>query len=307
MRGVPWVRFVVFVLAFAPALAHAQATITGVVKDTSGAVLPGVTVEAASPALIEKVRSAVTDGSGQYRIVDLRPGTYTRHLHADRIQHRQARRHRADRDVHRARSTPTCGSARSRKRSPSPANRRSSTCRASRRQTTVSGDVIAAIPTSRVVRRALPARFRRVLDPAPVRADVQVTPGLSVFGGPGGRGTEGRLQVDGLSTGAPLNGGGVSGYVADIANAQEVVVHHVGRSRRSRSRRTDDEHRAEDRRQHRQGHDLRGRRERRHGRQQLHRRTAGRRPPHAGRAAQVVGLQSAASAARSRRTACGTS
>ncbi len=52
-------------------------SIAGVVRDTSGAVLPGVTVEAASPALIEKVRSAVTDGSGQYRIVDLRPGTYS--------------------------------------------------------------------------------------------------------------------------------------------------------------------------------------------------------------------------------------
>jgi len=52
-------------------------TIAGVVKDASGAVLPGVTVEAASPALIEKVRSSVSDGQGLYRIVDLRPGTYT--------------------------------------------------------------------------------------------------------------------------------------------------------------------------------------------------------------------------------------
>ena len=57
-------------------LAFAQASITGIVKDTSGAVLPGVTVEATSPVLIERVRSATTDGSGQYRIVDLRPGTY---------------------------------------------------------------------------------------------------------------------------------------------------------------------------------------------------------------------------------------
>ena len=45
-------------------------------KDSSGAVLPGVTVEAASPALIERVRSVVTDGDGRYNIVDLRPGTY---------------------------------------------------------------------------------------------------------------------------------------------------------------------------------------------------------------------------------------
>ena len=55
----------------------AQASIAGVVRDTSGAVLPGVTVEAASPALIEKVRTVITDGAGQYRIEQLRPGTYT--------------------------------------------------------------------------------------------------------------------------------------------------------------------------------------------------------------------------------------
>ena len=65
-----------FLWLFLPAPAHAQASITGVVKDTSGAVLPGVTVEASSPALIEKLRSVVTDTTGQYRIVDLRPGTY---------------------------------------------------------------------------------------------------------------------------------------------------------------------------------------------------------------------------------------
>src|SRR6476661_6310490 len=65
------------VLVF-PALCFAQfGTIAGVVKDSSGAVLPGVTVEASSPALIEKTRTAVTDDTGQYRIVDLRPGTYS--------------------------------------------------------------------------------------------------------------------------------------------------------------------------------------------------------------------------------------
>ena len=63
----------------APIAAHAQQTsgIAGAVRDTSGAVLPGVTVEASSPALIEKVRSVVTDSEGRYNIVDLRPGTYT--------------------------------------------------------------------------------------------------------------------------------------------------------------------------------------------------------------------------------------
>jgi hypothetical protein len=58
-------------------LAYAQASITGVVRDTSGAVLPGVTVEASSSALIEKTRSVVTDDTGQYRIENLRPGDYT--------------------------------------------------------------------------------------------------------------------------------------------------------------------------------------------------------------------------------------
>src|SRR5262245_3661397 len=65
-------------LALLPALASAQtSSIAGTVKDTSGAVLPGVTVEASSPALIEKVRSATTDGSGLYQIIQLPPGTYT--------------------------------------------------------------------------------------------------------------------------------------------------------------------------------------------------------------------------------------
>ena len=64
-------------LVLAPTVAHAQSAIAGVVKDTSGAVLPGVTVEAASDVLIEKTRSVVTDGAGQYKIIDLRPGVYS--------------------------------------------------------------------------------------------------------------------------------------------------------------------------------------------------------------------------------------
>jgi len=68
---------VLLVALLLPAAAFAQAAITGVVRDTSGAVLPGVTVEAASPVLIERTRSVVSDDTGQYRIVDLRPGTYS--------------------------------------------------------------------------------------------------------------------------------------------------------------------------------------------------------------------------------------
>ena len=67
-----------FLLVSAAAWAQgSNATIAGIARDASGALLPGVTVEAAGPALIEKVRTAVTDGQGLYRIVDLRPGIYT--------------------------------------------------------------------------------------------------------------------------------------------------------------------------------------------------------------------------------------
>ncbi len=76
MRTARQILLAVVGFVIMPALVFGQGTITGVVKDASGAVLPGATVEASSPALIEKVRSVVTDGTGQYRIVDLRPGTY---------------------------------------------------------------------------------------------------------------------------------------------------------------------------------------------------------------------------------------
>ena len=65
------------VLVGAAASARAQSAIAGVVRDSSGAVLPGVTVEVTSPALIEKTRAAVTDQAGQYKVIDLRPGVYS--------------------------------------------------------------------------------------------------------------------------------------------------------------------------------------------------------------------------------------
>jgi hypothetical protein len=77
LRVVKWSAAVLSAIVLCPSVVLAQGAITGVVKDASGGVLPGVTVEAASPALIEKVRSVTTDDSGQYRIVDLRPGAYS--------------------------------------------------------------------------------------------------------------------------------------------------------------------------------------------------------------------------------------
>src|SRR6478672_9273270 len=80
-RGIFGGLVVVGLLLMLPAVLAAQsvtsATIAGTTKDTTGAVLPGVTVEASSPALIERTRSAVTDAQGNYKILDLRPGQYT--------------------------------------------------------------------------------------------------------------------------------------------------------------------------------------------------------------------------------------
>src|SRR5438132_3492137 len=78
MRTFPRLIVAAMCLALWPALASAQTSgIAGEVKDTSGAVLPGVTVDVKSPALIEQSRSAVSDGSGRYTVTNLRPGTYS--------------------------------------------------------------------------------------------------------------------------------------------------------------------------------------------------------------------------------------
>ena len=96
MRVVACRVLVVISLLALPSTVQAQ-TIAGTVRDATGAVMPGVTVEAASPALIEKVRTATTDGAGQYKIVE----SPVRHLHghllAAGFQHGETRGHRAER------------------------------------------------------------------------------------------------------------------------------------------------------------------------------------------------------------------
>ena len=84
------VAVAVLVLLPAGAFAQSNSNIAGVVKDTSGAVLPGVTVEAASPALIEKVRTVVTDSSGQVQGRQSGSRHVHRDLHPARLQYRQA-------------------------------------------------------------------------------------------------------------------------------------------------------------------------------------------------------------------------
>src|SRR3979490_1653366 len=214
-------RAVLFVcLVVVPATVFAQASITGVVKDSSGAVLPGATVAAASDVLIEKVRTAGTDGTGQYRIVDLRPGIYsvtftltgfgTVKREGLELTGSFTAAVNAELKVGTLAETITVSGE-------TPIVDVQST----RRQTTISGDVISSIPTARGfagVMLLIPAIATQGSSPS----NVQMTPGMIVFGTAGLRGNEGRLQVDGLGVGAARNGGGVSGYNADIANAQEI-------------------------------------------------------------------------------------
>src|SRR5207245_11344073 len=77
MRNTIRVLTLLVVAAILPSAAWAQVALAGTVKDASGAVLPGVSVEASSPVLIERTRAATTDATGQYRIESLQPGTYT--------------------------------------------------------------------------------------------------------------------------------------------------------------------------------------------------------------------------------------
>jgi len=216
-------------IALVPSGVMAQgvsASITGTVKDASGAVLPGVTVEASSPALIEKTRSAVTDGTGQYRIVDLRPGTYSvtfTHtgffaVKRDGIELSGSftATVNADLKVGAVEETITVSGE-------TPIVDVQST----RRQTTLSGETINAIPVSKGW-AGIMVLMPSTITQAGTSADVQVTPGMVVFGGAGGRNNEGRLLVDGLNTGASLNGAGVSGYNADLTNSSEVVTTNSG-------------------------------------------------------------------------------
>jgi len=203
-------------------MAFAQASVTGVVKDASGAVLPGVTVEVSSPALIEKTRSAVTDGTGTYRVVDLRPGTYAvtftltgfSTVKRDGIELTGSFNAtiNADMKVGALEETITVTGE-------TPIVDTQSV----RRQTTVSNDIISNMPAARSyagVMMLIPATTTQ----AGANLDIQVTPGMLVFGGAGGRVNEARIQVDGLNTGAAFNGAGVSSYVVDIGNAQEISM-----------------------------------------------------------------------------------
>jgi hypothetical protein len=259
------------------------------VRDTSGAVLPGVTVEASSSVLIEKAPHGRHRQHGRYQIVDLRAGSYVVTFTlpgfstvkregieltgvATAAVNAELRVGAIEETVTVTGETPIVD------------------VQSVRRQATISSETLGSIPTARGysgVMLLVPAIQTQGTSPA----NVQATPGMVVFGTPGGRnGNEGRLQVDGLGVGAARNGGGVSGYNADIANAQEIMFTvsaglgeaEVSGPTLSVVPKTG-------------GNSVRGSVflagvGREHGGQQLHAGTAGRRPRHAGTLDETVGL-----------------
>ncbi|HVG56903.1 MAG TPA: TonB-dependent receptor [Vicinamibacterales bacterium] len=221
-------RFGIVLVAFCllPSTVLAQGSITGVVRDPSGAVLPGVTVEASSPELIEKVRTTTTDGSGTYRIEDLRPGTYvvTFALSGFSTFRREgivltgsfAASVNVDLKVGALAETVTVTGE-------TPIVDVTN----ARQQSILDNETIAAIPTARLYHSLV------ALVPGVTLSGNQDVGGLAgpltvTFAMRGGPGNEGRLTVDGLSLGASLNGTGVSYTVADVGNAQEVVFSTSG-------------------------------------------------------------------------------
>ncbi|HKE82567.1 MAG TPA: carboxypeptidase regulatory-like domain-containing protein [Vicinamibacterales bacterium] len=206
-----------------PSAAYAQAAITGVVKDASGGVLPGATVEAASPVLIEKVRTVITDAGGQYRIVDLRPGTYavtfsvqgftTVKREGIELSGNFVATVNADMKVGSLEETVTVTGE-------SPTVDVQST----RAQSIIDKDILAAIPSSRNVvgiQAIIPGMQQggTNMDSGGINGTMQG--GAAAIHG--GRVMDSRIYADGINMGwAGSNGGG--GQMPQVAAAQEVVM-----------------------------------------------------------------------------------
>jgi hypothetical protein len=218
------VVFLVLLLLPSAAAAQFAGAITGVAKDASGGVLPGVTVEAASPALIEKVRSVVTDATGQYRIVDLRPGTYsvtftlpgfsTVKREGIEITGTFVATVNGDLKVGALEETITVTGE-------TPIVDVQSV----KAQQTVSNDVLRAIPSSRS------AGGIQALIPG-LSSDGD-SGGITGGGGSagsihGGRGSDSRTYSDGLNIGWAGGGGGQWGNMVNVAAAQELVLSTSG-------------------------------------------------------------------------------
>jgi carboxypeptidase family protein len=205
-------------VAIVPAPAFAQAAMAGSVRDVSGMPVPGVTVQAASPALIEKARLAVTDTGGRYRIEDLQPGTYsiTFTLKGWRPYVRQG--------IELSGSSTAVVNA---ELAIGPLTEAITVTGALpvvdshslTRELTLGGDVVRSIPTARSYNALL------VIVPGIVTTSNDVVTGTATTSFPihGGRTNEGRLTLDGLNIGSPPSGNSATSYVVDLGTSQEVT------------------------------------------------------------------------------------
>ena len=223
MRAVMRILGFLACAALMPTIALAQAVIAGSVKDSAGGVLPGVNVEATSPELIEKLRTAVTDGTGQYRIEDLRPGAYTvtfslpgfTTLKREGIELTETftATSNVELKVGVVAETVTVTGE-------SPVVN----IQSARREMTLNNDVLKAIPTV----RSYNATVSVVPGVTTNLNDVVTATATTQFPIHGGRNNEGRLMIDGLNIGNPPGGNQPTSYIADVGNAQEVTFTTAG-------------------------------------------------------------------------------
>ena len=208
-----------------PSLVFAQATIAGVVRDASAAVLPGVSVEAASPVLIEKTRTVVTDGTGQYRITDLPPGTYVLTFTLQGFS-------TVKRDglvVSGSGVTPVNVELRVGALEETVTVTGESPLvdtQSVRREVVLDNEILSTIPATRGYGSALAAV--PALNTGGVAGanatTAPTTPSMTFFSTHGGASGEGRVMTNGLTVAAPFGGGGVSDVTYDTANAEEMQV-----------------------------------------------------------------------------------
>ena len=205
-----------------PCGAFAQA-IAGVVHDASGAALPGVAVQAESPALIERVRAVVTDGRGQYRIEDLRPGTYTvtftRTGFSPYVRNGVEITSAFTAGVN-AQLAPGGFAEAITVTAGAPAI----DVRSANAATTLRDDIVKALPTVRSYNALV------VLIPGVTTSGNDVVTGTSTTAFPihGGRGNEGRLALDGFTVGGPAVGNSATSYVVDAGATEEVTFASAG-------------------------------------------------------------------------------
>src|SRR4029079_4985880 len=225
MHRVVKVVAVVAGILLLPSLALAQATVAGVIRDASAAVLPGVTVEASSPVLIEKSRTVVSDGTGQYRITDLPPGTYavsfaltgfsTVKREGIEVTGSGVITVNADLRVGALEETLTVTGQ-------SPIVDTHSV----RREVVVNSALLSTLPATRGYGSALAAvPALNIGGVAGANAQTApTTPSMMFFTAHGGASGEGRVLTNGLVVAAPFGGGGVSDVTYDTANAEEMQV-----------------------------------------------------------------------------------